>query len=130
MSIDSHTPGNKLKILIVDDDNISNLLLENILKVITSQILKAHSGNEGVELFKANSDIDLIMMDIKMPGMDGYQATKLIREISKDVIIIAETAFALTGDEDKALAAGCNNYISKPIISEKLFSIIKKHFDI
>jgi len=130
MSIDSHTPVNKLKILIVDDDNISNLLLENILKVITSQILKAHSGNEGVELFKANSDIDLIMMDIKMPGMDGYQATKLIREISKDVIIIAETAFALTGDEDKALAAGCNNYISKPIISEKLFSIIKKHFDI
>ncbi|MCB9001592.1 MAG: response regulator [Bacteroidales bacterium] len=130
MSIDSHTPGNKLKILIVDDDNISNLLLENILKVITSQILKAHSGNEGVELFKANSDIDLIMMDIKMPGMDGYQATKLIREISKDVIIIAETAFALTGDEDKALAAGCNNYISKPIISDKLFSIIKKHFDI
>ncbi|HPD96077.1 MAG TPA: response regulator [Tenuifilaceae bacterium] len=130
MSIDSHTPVNKLKILIVDDDNISNLLLENILKVITSQILKAHSGNEGVELFKANSDIDLIMMDIKMPGMDGYQATKLIREISKDVIIIAETAFALTGDEDKALAAGCNNYISKPIISDKLFSIIKKHFDI
>lgn len=130
MSIDSHTPVNKLKILIVDDDNISNLLLENILKVITSQILKAHSGNEGVELFKANSDIDLIMMDIKMPGMDGYQATKLIREISKDVIIIAETAFALTGDEDKALAAGCNNYISKPIISEKLFSIIKKYFDI
>jgi CheY-like chemotaxis protein len=67
-------------------------------------------------------------MDIKMPEMDGYEAARQIRKLNKDVIIIAETAFALTGDREKALDAGCNDYISKPIERHLLVELIHKYF--
>jgi CheY-like chemotaxis protein len=67
-------------------------------------------------------------MDIKMPEMDGYEATKQIREFNKNVIIIAQTAYAQSGDRDKAIEAGCNDYISKPIRKNDLLALIKKHF--
>jgi len=66
-------------------------------------------------------------MDVKMPVMDGHEATKEIRKINKDVIIIAQTANALIGDQEKALAVGCNDYIAKPIDSELLLEIINKY---
>ena len=68
-------------------------------------------------------------MDIKMPGLDGYEATRKIRQFNKDVIIFAQTAFALTGDREKAIEAGCNDYIAKPIQKEKLLELLKKYFD-
>jgi len=67
------------------------------------------------------------LMDIAMPGMNGYEATREIREFNKDVIIIAQTAYALQGDKEKALKAGCNDYISKPIDKLKLHALIRKH---
>jgi CheY-like chemotaxis protein len=67
-------------------------------------------------------------MDIKMPGMDGYEAVNKIRKFNKDLIIIAQTAFGLIGDKERALAAGCNDYISKPIDSKLLFELIHKYF--
>jgi CheY-like chemotaxis protein len=67
-------------------------------------------------------------MDIKMPEMDGYEATMRIRQFNKDVIIIAQTAFALAGDRNKAIEAGCNDYIPKPISQELLTLLIEKHF--
>jgi CheY-like chemotaxis protein len=67
-------------------------------------------------------------MDIQMPKMNGYQATREIRKFNKNVIIIAQTAFALTGDKDKAIEAGCNNYISKPIRQDELLSLIQLYF--
>jgi len=67
-------------------------------------------------------------MDIRMPEMGGYEATKLIREFNKKVVIIAQTAYGLAGDEEKALDAGCNDYIAKPIKKEELFALIIKHF--
>jgi len=69
-----------------------------------------------------------ILMDFKMPGMDGFEATRQIREFNKDVIIIGQTAFGLTGDKEKAIEAGCNDYIAKPIVVDVLKAIIKKHF--
>ncbi|PKP15458.1 MAG: hypothetical protein CVU06_16545, partial [Bacteroidetes bacterium HGW-Bacteroidetes-22] len=69
-------------------------------------------------------DTDLILMDIKMPGMDGYEATRRIREFNKHVVIIAQTGLALTDDRAKALAAGCNEYITKPINRKKLEELI------
>jgi CheY-like chemotaxis protein len=68
------------------------------------------------------------MMDIKMPEMDGYEATRQIRQFDKEVIIIAQTAFALMGDSEKAIEAGCNDYISKPINRDELMTIIEKYF--
>jgi hypothetical protein len=67
-------------------------------------------------------------MDIQMPGINGYEATRQIRQFNQDVIIIAQTAFGLTGDREKAISAGCNDYIAKPISKNELFSIIKKYF--
>ena len=74
---------------------------------------------------KNNKDFDLILMDIKMPKMDGLEATKKIRKFNKSVHIISQTAYALSEDKEKSLATGCNGYISKPINIEELLLLIK-----
>ncbi|WP_372794566.1 PAS domain S-box protein [Lutibacter sp.] len=116
-----------LKILIAEDDEVSSELLSVIVSDISHEIIKARTGNEAVEICRNNSDIDLILMDIQMPEMNGYEATRQIREFNKDVIIIAQTAYGLTGDRDKSLDAGCNDYITKPINKPELDSLIQKH---
>jgi CheY-like chemotaxis protein len=68
------------------------------------------------------------MMDIKMPELDGYEATRQIRQFNKKIVIIAQTAYAQTGDKEKAINAGCNDYISKPIKKDELLALIKKYF--
>jgi len=110
----------KLKVLIVEDDETSEMLISNMLQKITRQILRAQTGKEAVEKCKKNPDIDLILMDIKMPVMNGYEATRQIRIFNKDVIIIAQTAFGLSGDKEKAIGVGCNDYIVKPISKNHL----------
>ena len=119
----------KLKTLIVEDDEASAVLLSIIVEEFSFDIIRAKTGTEAVEKCKMNPDIDVIFMDIQMPEMDGYEATKRIRTFNKEVIIIAQTAFSLTGDEDKAIQAGCNDYITKPIIKDKLCGLIHKYFD-
>lgn len=117
-----------LKILIAEDDATSELLLEIIVKMLGSIVLKARSGIEAVEIFHDQPDIDLILMDIRMPGMNGYEAARQIRQVNKQVVIIAQTAFGMAGDMEKALEAGCNDYITKPVNSFRLLSMIKRHF--
>ena len=117
-----------LKILIVEDDETSDLLLSTMLTKINREILQAKNGLEAIELCRNNPDLDLILMDIKMPVMDGYEATQQIRQFNKDVIIIAQTAYGLTGDRENAIVAGCNAYISKPIIKDELMSLIQQYF--
>ena len=121
-------PGNDLKILIAEDDKISELLISINVKKITNNILKVSTGKGAVETCLKNPDIDLILMDIKMPEMDGYEATRKIREFNKDVKIIAQTAYALNGDREKALEAGCDDYVSKPVNQAILNNILKKLF--
>jgi PAS domain S-box-containing protein len=116
-----------LKILIVEDDEISYSLLSRMLPKISKEVLHATTGVEAVEACRNNPDLDLVLMDIRMPIMDGNEATRQIREFNKDVIIIAQTAYAFVGDSEKALEAGCNDYISKPINKTQLFGLIKKH---
>ena len=91
------------------------IYMEEVLAETKANVLWARNGEEAVKIAKENSNIDLILMDIKMPVMDGYTATKKIREFNKEVIIIAQTAYALTGEKEKTIAAGCNYYITKPI---------------
>lgn len=120
---------NNLKILIAEDDETSETLIAIVVKMFGREILKVKTGVEAVETCRNNADIDLVLMDIQMPEMDGYEATRQIRQFNKDVIIIAQTAFGLIGDREKSIEAGCNDYISKPISKDKLRTLIQKHFN-
>jgi len=118
----------KLKILIVEDDEKSEILITIIVKNFNKEILKARTGAAAVDLCRDNPDIDLVLMDIEMPGMNGYEAAGQIRLFNKDVIIIAQTAYALAGDRAKSIAAGCNDYIAKPYNKTSLTVLLKKYF--
>jgi hypothetical protein len=118
-----------LKILIVEDDEISEILITIGVEKFSKEVLKARNGFEAVKVCRNNPDIDLILMDNQLPEMNGYEATMQIREFNKDVVIIAQTAYALTGDREKAIKAGCNSYISKPIKKDELFLLIQKYFN-
>ena len=119
---------NKLKILIAEDDETSGLLISIHVRKFGNEIITVQTGTEAVEACRNNTDIDLILMDIQMPEMNGYEATRQIRQFNSEVIIIALTAFALAGDREKALEAGCNDYISKPVKKDDLQELIQKYF--
>jgi len=118
-----------LKILIAEDDETSDLLITSMLNKISHEVLHTKTGIETVEICRNNPDLDLVLMDIRMPGMGGYEATRQIRQFNKDVIIIAQTAYGLSGDREKAIDAGCNDYISKPINISELKGLIRKYFN-
>ncbi len=118
----------ELSVLIVDDDEVSLMLLEIELKKAAGKILKARTGPEAVEIVRNNPGTDLVLMDIRLPGMAGYEATRQIRQFNSHVVIIAQTAYGLAGDREKALEAGCNDYIAKPIIKKELQAMLRKHF--
>ena len=118
-----------LRILITEDDKTSLSYLSHIVKDFCIEILHAETGNEAIELCRNTKDLDLVLMDIQLPDLNGYEATRRIREFNKDVIIIAQTAYAISGDSEKAIEAGCNAYISKPIKKRLLLEKIQKHLD-
>lgn len=105
----------KATILIAEDDDSNYRLFESILKK-EYRLIHAWNGLEAIELFKEHNP-DLVIMDIKMPGLDGYGATEAIRKISQTAIIIAATAYAFAEDEQRVQERGFNGYISKPISS-------------
>jgi PAS domain S-box-containing protein len=114
------------KVILVAEDDETNFYYINALitKEIKAKILHASNGREAIELFKANRDIKLILMDIKMPEIDGFEATRQIKLIEPDVHIIAITAYAMSGDEERIIAAGCDGYLSKPINRKSLLEKI------
>jgi PAS domain S-box-containing protein len=114
----------KLKILIVEDDPVGLQFLKAVLFPYDAEIFTAENGKVAVETIKNNQEINIVLMDLRMPVMDGYEATRQIREFNKRVFIIAQTAFALSGDREKAINAGCNDYISKPILKNELYEKI------
>jgi len=118
----------KLKVLIVEDDETSALLISEVIKTISKEILNATTGIQAVNHCQNNPDIDLILMDIRMPEMDGYEATHRIRQFNKEIIIIAQTAHGLSGDREKSIVAGANDYISKPIKKEELLKLIRFYY--
>ncbi len=127
------SPANQLdwssKVILVAEDEDSNyILLDRILKRTGVKLIWAHNGVEAVEL-SGEQKIDLIMMDIRMPLMDGYEAAQRIKMENPSIPIIAQTAYALKGEREKSLAAGCDGYISKPIDSRELLSVVGKYFE-
>ena len=108
------------KILIVEDDLSSRLYLNKILEKAGVIILNAGDGLEAVNMTISNPDLDIILMDIQLPVLDGYSALIKIREVRKDMVIIAQTAYGLYGDKEKILNSGFNDYIIKPILAQNL----------
>jgi len=117
-------------ILIVDDDHASLLLLEIIIAKTGAKMIVADCGKRALEIFLNTKGIDLILMDIKMEGMNGLEVTRLIRKIDSSIPIIAQTACVIAGDKENCLRAGCNDYISKPIITEELLQIVDKYIGV
>jgi len=114
------------KILIVEDDVSSRLYLNKILERTGASLLIACDGREAIATAKANPDIDIILLDIQLPFIDGYGAAKIIREFRSDVIIIAQTAYSLLGDREKIIASGFDDYIVKPIFPQQLIEKLTK----
>jgi CheY-like chemotaxis protein len=117
-------------ILIVEDDLSSRLYLNKILEKAGINILNAGDGQEAVNIALNNPGIDIILMDIQLPVMDGYTALNKIKESRKDMIIIAQTAYGLLGDKERILNSGFNDYIIKPIMSQNLIDKLIKNLDL
>ena len=116
-----------LHLLLVEDDNISFQYFKAILEYTSINIIRAINGLEAVEIMKKDQNINLVLMDIRMPKMNGYEATREIKKIRPDIPVIAQTAHALYGEKEKASQAGCDEYIAKPIKTEMLYKILDKY---
>jgi len=114
-------------ILIVEDEDINNLFFDAALSRTDSQLIWATNGQEAVDLVERDDRIDLILMDIRLPIMDGYEATRRIKEKHQKIPIIAQTAYALEGDRERILNSGCDDYLSKPIRFDELLNTIDKY---
>ena len=115
------------KILIVEDDLSSRLYLNKILEKAGVIILNAGNGQEAVNMALNDGEIDIVLMDIQLPVMDGYTALNKIREVRKEIVVIAQTAYGLMGDKEKILSSGFNDYVIKPILSQNLIDKLVKN---
>jgi CheY-like chemotaxis protein len=115
------------KILIVEDDVFSAEYLLEVLSETKVQTIVSNNGLEAVEQTRNNPDLDLILMDIQLPGISGEKATIQIREFNSEIPIIAQTAHAMSNDKENYLKAGCTDYLSKPILMTDLFLTLKKY---
>lgn len=121
------TSGRVPHILVADDNEVNYLYLKELLSGLNASITWATNGVEAVEMVKKNPNIDLVLMDIKMPVMDGYEATREVKKLREDLPVIAQTAYAFSTDREKAFEAGCDDYIAKPISRQKFIEKIYKH---
>ncbi len=122
----NHKPPKNPKILIVEDDLYSYLLLKNALKSLDPEIIWTKMGKEAIRIFADKKDIDIVLMDIALPDINGYLVTQEIKKIKKNIPIVAVTAYALPGDKEKCIAAGCDEYIPKPVDISYLYNIFEK----
>ena len=113
-----------LNIVIAEDDDVSALLLKKALKSEQFTLYIASNGREAVELVRQHPETDIVLMDLKMPVMNGYDAHRQIREIRPDLPVIAQTAFASPDDREKAFYAGFSGYLTKPVKKSELLDMI------
>ena len=116
------------KIVLVVEDNESNFeFIKAVLSKTNAQLIWADTGIKAIEIFEKTSSIDLVLMDIQIPELDGYEVTKIIKGINLNTPVIAQTAYAMSQDRDRALSAGCDDYISKPIKPLDLLNLMEKY---
>lgn len=115
-------------ILIVEDNETSNIYFEAALRKTHANLIWAKNGLEAVEIVKNSSNIDLILMDINMPKLDGIEATRIIKNLYPEIVIVVQTAFILSGEEKMCQEAGCDEFITKPIRLKYLLDTINHYF--
>jgi CheY-like chemotaxis protein len=116
-------------ILIAEDEDNNFIFLQEVLSPTKVKIVRAKTGVQAVSIVKNQPEISLILMDIKMPEMNGYQATSIIKEMKPSIPIIAQTAYAMSEDIIKGKNAGCDDYLAKPIKPELLISTLRRFFN-
>jgi hypothetical protein len=116
-------------ILIVEDEETNFMLLNEYLRFTGSEIIWAKNGEDSIRICKKNKNIDLVLMDIRMPGIDGFEAARQIKQIRPTLKIIAQTAFASSGDREKSMNSYCDDYLPKPIKLNDLIGVIKKQLE-
>jgi CheY-like chemotaxis protein len=116
----SRLPLEGHKILVVEDDFSSRLYLNKLLEKLGASVISAIDGKEAYDLVMKDNSIEIILMDIQLPVLDGYTCTKMIREAGRKIVIIAQTAYGLTGDREQILDSGFNDYLIKPISQTQL----------
>lgn len=123
-------PGDLRKtILLVEDDPENTLLVKEFLEPFPYQLHHVADGWAAVSYIREHPDTHLVLMDMKLPRLDGYEATREIKKICPDIIVIAQTAYAVAGDKEKALQAGCRHYLTKPIDFKELIELIETSLD-
>ena len=117
-------------VLVAEDEDVNFMLLALLVSKMGLNIIRAKNGLEAVEICRSDQHVDLVLMDIKMPVMDGYEATKILKEIRPALPVIAQTAYTSPTDRANAFACGCSDFISKPFKREILVSKINEHLEI
>ena len=113
-------------ILVAEDIELNYLYIRELIEPTGAMILRAENGREAVQYIQSNSNIDMVLMDLLMPMMNGYDATREIKKMRKDLPVIAQTAFAMSDDREKAMDVGCDDYLAKPIKSKDLLTVVEK----
>lgn len=114
-------------VLIVEDNETSRFYFEAALSKLKAKTIWAKNGKEGIELFQANENIDLVLMDLNMPEVDGFEATRKMKSIRPEIPIIVQSAYILSGEEARSFEAGCDEFLSKPIRLSLLTEAITRH---
>jgi PAS domain S-box-containing protein len=117
-------------ILVAEDDSSNYLFIESFLKQVNARVIWARDGLQAVELFRNHKSIKMVLMDIRMPNMNGIEAAREIRRINTETPLIALTAYAFTNDREKSLEAGCNEYLSKPVKLDTLIETLNKYIPV
>jgi CheY-like chemotaxis protein len=116
-------------LLLAEDEAANAYFLQSALAITGINVIIVQNGLDAIEHCRTNNDIDLVIMDIKMPEMDGLVAARIIRSFNKELPIIAITAYALSSDSEKCIEAGCNDYLPKPIMIDQLVGLLQKYFN-
>lgn len=124
---DSKTVFEGTTVLVAEDEQSNYIYIRDLLTQYKYNVLHAQNGQEAVQIIRKNGNIDLVLMDIKMPVMNGLEATREIRKTNPSIPVIAQTAYAMADDKIRALEAGCNDYLAKPISIKILSDILQKH---
>lgn len=119
---------NDKKILVVDDEQMVHFFYREIFKDTGANLLHATDGKSSIEICRKNSDLDIVLMDIQLPNLNGYEALSEIRKFNEEIPVIAQTAFALSADRETVLKAGFDEYVSKPINKYEITQIIQYFF--